>query len=100
VRSDEVWHHYAGQALRLHLLEASDHRTVMLGPDLDAGQQHQFIVPAGCWQAAEVLEPGYALCGCTVAPGFDFEDFEMGTCAGMLAEYPNQRAVIERWIRQ
>jgi len=99
VASDEAWHHYAGQPLRLHLLDASGHRTVTLGPDLNAGQQPQFIVPAGCWQAAEVPDSGYALCGCTVAPGFDFSDFEMGSRDTMLTEYPAHQELIEAWIR-
>jgi predicted cupin superfamily sugar epimerase len=97
VSSDEVWHHYQGQSLTLHLLDETGYRAVRLGPH--EGQEYQFIVPAGCWQAAEVIGDGYALCGCTVAPGFDFDDFEMGTRGGMLSQYPSQQVVIEQWIK-
>jgi uncharacterized protein len=99
VKSDEVWHHYRGQALRLHLLDESGYRSVQLGKALNPEQQHQFVVQAGCWQAAEVIGKGYTLCGCTVAPGFDFADFEMGTQEGMLAEYPTQGAAIASWVK-
>ena len=75
VNSDEAWHHYEGTPLRLHLLDAQGYRVVDLGDKILAGQRPQFVVPAGCWQAAEVLSEGYALCGCTVSPGFDFRDF-------------------------
>jgi hypothetical protein len=53
--------------------DASAHR---LGPDVEAGERPQFVVPAGCWQTATSLGE-YTLVGCTVAPGFDFASFEM-----------------------
>ncbi len=74
----EVWHFYAGAPL---LLETAAHEgaavtRVTLGPDLAAGEQPQAIVPAGGWQAAESLG-AWTLVGCTVAPGFEFERFEL-----------------------
>jgi predicted cupin superfamily sugar epimerase len=74
----EVWHFYAGAPL---LLETAAHEgpavtRVTLGPDLAAGDQAQAIVPAGAWQAAESLGE-WTLVGCTVAPGFEFERFEL-----------------------
>lgn len=75
VRSDEVWHWYEGGPLEL-LLAAPDFSTVQridLGPVQDAARPVA-TVPADWWQAARPLG-AYALCGCTVAPGFEFEDF-------------------------
>lgn len=73
----EVWHYYAGSPLRLLLSEdgtASTHHT--LGLDIAAGARPQVIVPANWWQSAEPLGD-WTLVGCTVAPGFTFESFEM-----------------------
>jgi predicted cupin superfamily sugar epimerase len=76
VDADEVWHHYAGAALELTLWDGRERRTVRLGKDLAAGESPQAVVPAGVWQAARPLG-GWVLAGCTVAPAFQFEAFEM-----------------------
>ncbi|MGO9834069.1 MAG: cupin domain-containing protein [Polyangiaceae bacterium] len=96
VRSDEVWHHYDGDPVELHTIDAMGaHVVSMLGRRLGIGERPQRVVPAGVWQAA--LPVGrFALCGCTVAPGFDFEDFEMPTRAHLTGLYPALRALIER----
>ena|SRR3712207_6809539 len=77
VDAAEIWHFYAGAPLVLTLSEnghdASAHH---LGPNLAAGQRPQIVVPAGCWQSATSLG-AWTLVGCTVAPGFRFEGFEM-----------------------
>lgn len=72
VDAAEIWHHYAGAALRLSI----GAEAVILGKDLAAGERPQAVVPAGVWQAAEPLGD-WVLVGCTVAPGFCFEHFEM-----------------------
>jgi predicted cupin superfamily sugar epimerase len=72
----EAWHYYAGHALSLQIVDDRDKRTVRLGPDLAAGEVPQAIVPAQAWQAAETTGD-WTLVGCTVAPGFDFEKFEL-----------------------
>ena len=75
VSSDEVWHWYEGEPLEL-LLASADFSVVQrrrLGP-VGAGTEPGVTVPADWWQAARPLG-AYALCGCTVAPGFEFEDF-------------------------
>ena len=73
----EVWHHYAGGPLALTLSpnghDAEAHR---LGKNLETGERPQIVVPAGWWQTAESLG-AWTLVGCTVAPGFTFEQFEM-----------------------
>jgi predicted cupin superfamily sugar epimerase len=90
VLSDEVWHHYDGGALQLHLLG--------VGTRLLHRGDPQAVVPAGVWQAAEP-EDGAVLCGCTVAPGFGFADFAMGREDELLAAYPDQAALIRRLLR-
>jgi uncharacterized protein len=72
----EVWHHYAGSALKLQIADGDGARTLRLGPDLAAGEVPQAIVPTRAWQAAESCGD-WTLVGCTVAPGFDFATFEL-----------------------
>jgi len=72
----EVWHFYAGAPLKLSLVDGASDEIVRLGPDMAAGQVPQVTVPARAWQAAESLGD-WTLCGCTVAPGFMFEGFEL-----------------------
>ncbi|HEY0556929.1 MAG TPA: cupin domain-containing protein [Thermoanaerobaculia bacterium] len=75
--ADEVWHHYAGGALELSLsADGRERSAVRLGSDLAAGERPQAVVPAGVWQSARPLG-GWVLTGCTVAPAFDFDGFEM-----------------------
>jgi predicted cupin superfamily sugar epimerase len=73
----EVWHHYAGAPLELGLFdEAQGAAAFVLGTDLGAGERPQAVVPANCWQTARSLGD-WTLVGCTVAPGFDFAQFEL-----------------------
>ena len=90
VASDEVWHHYAGGALRLYRLGMEEVR-------LDRDHP-QAVVPGGVWQAAEP-ERDAVLTGCTVAPGFEFEDFVLGQAADLIAEFPEHAALIRRLAR-
>jgi len=76
VDADEAWHWYGGGALALRLSEGDGMETVRLGPDLAAGERPFAMVPRGWWQAAAPLD-GWVLCGCTVAPAFEFGGFEM-----------------------
>jgi predicted cupin superfamily sugar epimerase len=77
VDAAEIWHHYAGDSLRLRIQagDAPTH-TVALGPDLAGGEVPQAVVPEGAWQAAEPTG-AWSLVGCTVSPGFRFEGFEL-----------------------
>ena len=75
--SAEVWHHYAGASLALTISSDGHEKQVfVLGSNLPAGERPQLIVPAGHWQTAE-SQGDWTLVGCTVAPGFIFENFEM-----------------------
>ena len=73
-----------------HLLEGR------LGRNFREGESFQFLAPAGCWFGAMVHAPrSYALVGCTVAPGFDFEDLELGVREELVRLYPQHRRLIE-----
>jgi predicted cupin superfamily sugar epimerase len=72
----EVWHYYAGAALKLEIVDGSSEQIVRLGCDIHAGEMPQAVVPARAWQAAESFGD-WTLVGCTVAPGFDFSGFEL-----------------------
>ena len=72
----EGWHWYAGAPLILQIADGAERTNIRLGPDLAAGERPQAIVAAGAWQAAESLGD-WTLCGCTVAPGFEFSRFEL-----------------------
>lgn len=88
--SEEVWHFYLGGPLRLVQLDSEGGaETFLLGQDVAAGQKLQHVVPAGTWFGA-FPEPGsdYAFVGATVAPGFDFADFELGRRDDLLKRFP------------
>lgn len=80
IKSDEVWHFYGGNPLELHIVAGAEYRMVLIGRDLHAGHHLQYVVPHGAWFASRPA-PGsaYSLLGCTVSPGFDFADFQMGS---------------------
>ena len=100
--ADEVYHFYAGDPVQLVQLEpeAGQGRVVLLGPDVLAGQAPQAVVPAGVWQGS-ALAPGgeCALLGTTMAPGFDFGDYEGGVAEVLVGEFPAWRGWIERLTR-
>jgi len=101
IRSDEVWHFYAGDGLTVHEIAVDGAYTAhRLGPDPDKGESFQLMVPAGSWFASEVTHGGaYGLVGCTVAPGFDFRDFEMAQRDALASQFPQHAEVIARLCR-
>jgi predicted cupin superfamily sugar epimerase len=102
LRSDEVWHFYTGEPLAVHVIELQGrYSRILLGRDFEAGQVLQAVVPAGCWFASHVADwDSFALAGCTAAPGFDFEDFEMGKWEELVQVFPQHRELIERLTRE
>jgi predicted cupin superfamily sugar epimerase len=100
LRSDEIWHFYTGSPVLIHLIMPSgEYRRAILGIDEEGGSLPQLVIVRGCWFAAEVKEKhSFSLAGCTVAPGFDFDDFQMG--GGELAGlFPVHKDLIERFTR-
>lgn len=100
IKSDECWHFYAGEPLYIHILENGRYTRVQLGSNLDSGEAFQYVVAANAWFASEPA-PGSSFClaGCSVAPGFDFSDFEMADLQTLLAAYPKQKEIIQRLCR-
>jgi predicted cupin superfamily sugar epimerase len=101
LKSDELFHLYEGGPLDVLILPpGSGGRIERLGLDLAAGQRPQLVIPAGTWFAAELpAGVGHCLWGCTVAPGFDFADFELGAGPELAAQYPAFAARIGRMLR-
>ena len=101
IKSDELWHFYAGTSLTVHIFTpAGELQQIRLGADPANGETFQVVVEAGCWFGAEVTGEGdYSLVGCTVAPGFDFTNFEMGRREELLAEYLEHAEIIRQLTR-
>jgi uncharacterized protein len=102
IASDELWHFYAGSGLIVYVIDPdANYSELQLGNDFEAGEVFQEVVRAGCWFASRLKDPaGFALVGCTVAPGFDFADFEMAKRSELTAAYPKHRKLIEELTRQ
>jgi predicted cupin superfamily sugar epimerase len=101
IKQDEVWHFYDGSSLTVHVIDPEGSYTaIKVGRDLQRGEGPQAVVKAGCIFGASVDESGsYALVGCTVAPGFDFADFELPGREELCRLYPQHRPIIERLTR-
>jgi len=106
--SDEIFHHYLGGAVEmLMLLPDGSSQRVVIGKDLAAGQRPQHVVPRGVWQGSRLLpkisglhEPeGFALLGCTVSPGFEFEDYQGASASELIARWPNEAEMIRALTR-
>lgn len=90
VKSDEIFHFYTGDPVEMfQIAPDGSGETMVIGADLAAGMRPQVIVPNGVWQGSRLLPGGsFALMGCTVAPGFEFTDYEHGDRAKLIEEYP------------
>ena len=96
IKSDELWHFHAGTSLSIYVLMNDELVIHTLGAEPDKGQSLQIVIPANSWFGAKVDESNsYVLAGCTVAPGFDFQDFEIAERALLLNEFPKYQATIE-----
>lgn len=99
IKSDETWHFHLGGPLRLVVLNSDGVlNEIIMGPDILSGHCVQFTVPGGAWFGAKPL-PGvpYAFVGCTVNPGFDFNDFELADKADLLETYPAYKHIITEY---
>jgi predicted cupin superfamily sugar epimerase len=101
IKSDECWHFYSGDPLNVYIIHPDGKlETVLLGSDFEKGQQFQFVVPANCWFASRPAEESeYCFVGCTVAPGFDFEDFELANADELSTMYPHHTELIRSLVR-
>ncbi|NSL87916.1 cupin domain-containing protein [Chitinophaga solisilvae] len=101
IAADEIWHFYDGQTLMIYeIAPGGDLQVHKLGRNPAAGEQLQVVITAGNWFASRVEIPGaFALTGCTVAPGFDFADFELADRTTLQAAYPQHAALIASLTR-
>ncbi|MCL3780400.1 cupin domain-containing protein [Prolixibacteraceae bacterium JC049] len=101
IKSDEGWHFYAGNsAIVIDMVSPEgNHSKVKVGNNLEQDEHLQYFVPANYWFAAHLENnEGFALVGCTVAPGFDFSDFEMANIDEFKTQYPTLTSVLDRYL--
>jgi uncharacterized protein len=95
IKSDELWHFHYGSSLNIYVLQKNDLSVFKLGSNLEQGDSLQVMIPANCWFGAKVASTdAYSLSGCTVAPGFDFKDFQIAERQKLLLEFPDQGQII------
>lgn len=103
IASDEMWHFYCGSGLTLHMIDADGSYTSQaVGlPSVEKQRTPQALVPAGVWFAATVDDPqSYSLVGCTVSPGFNFADFELGDREMLIQRFPKHEELIKRLTKE
>ena len=101
IAADEMWHFYDGYTLTIYEIKPEGSLTIQqLGKHVHVGEQPQIVISAGSWFASRVeIADGYTLVGCTVAPGFDFADFELADRKELMAAYPAHAEIIESLTR-
>ncbi len=101
INQDEAWHFYDGSPIDLHCISPKGvHEQIIIGRDIANGQVPQYVVPGGYWFASRVLNnDGWALCGCTVSPGFDFADFKLAERSNLVHLFPEHEAIISALTR-
>jgi predicted cupin superfamily sugar epimerase len=101
IPQDEIWHFYDGSPICLHLITPDgDYSKTAIGRDIENGEVPQFVVPGGAWFGATVINNNdFSLVGCTVAPGFDFRDFEMGIREVLVCQFPEHYKIINLLTR-
>jgi uncharacterized protein len=101
IKSDECWHFYTGDPLLVYVLHPNGNLQVTeLGNAISNGQVFQYTVPANCWFASRPAAwATFSFVGCTVAPGFDFADFELADAAALAKIFPQHRTIIYELCR-
>ena len=101
IKSDECWHFYTGDSLNIFILQPTGTLDIIeLGSDINKGQLFQYVVPANCWFASRPsAASAFCFVGCTVAPGFDFADFEMADEVNLSSEFPQHQNIIKTLCR-
>jgi uncharacterized protein len=102
LKSDEIFHFYLGDPVeQLQLWPDGSSQIAHIGPDLERGHTLQLVVPKNVWQGAHLAPGGnFALLGCTVAPGFEFDDYESGGRESLTRQYPSRREMISALTRR
>jgi predicted cupin superfamily sugar epimerase len=101
LKSDELWHFYAGSSLTLHIIEKEGGlNEVKLGANFDNKEIFQAVMKSGSWFAASVNEHNsYSLVGCTTSPGFDYDDWELADINTLKKMYPQHKSTIEKYTK-
>jgi predicted cupin superfamily sugar epimerase len=101
LKSDEIFHFYMGDPVEmLQLWPDGSAQVVILGTDLAHGHLPQLVVPKDVWQGSRLIPGGsFALLGCTVSPGFEFEDYESGARQALTSQYPSHQEMISALTR-
>ena len=101
INQDEVWHFYEGSSLTIHIIDQpGNYSAIKIGRNIENNELFQSVVKRGCWFAASVNNvEEYSLVGCTVAPGFDFADFEMPDRKRLASLYPEHIKIIRKLTR-
>lgn len=96
LKSDEVWHFYDGCPVVIYLLN-NNLEKIILGKDIPKGYTFQYTVKKNNWFAAELIKKdSFSLLGCSVSPGFDFNDFELAEKKYLIKKYPQYKNVINK----
>ena len=101
VKSDEIWHFYAGTSLTLYAIDDNGEITrTTIGNKPESNESFYVFVKAGQWFAAQTDDPGsFTLVGCTVSPGFEFNDFELASRHMLIEQFPQHRELIQTLTR-
>jgi predicted cupin superfamily sugar epimerase len=101
IKQDEIWHFYEGTSLTIHCLSADGaYSASVLGRDIQNGESFQVVVKGGCYFCAETNnKESFSLVGCTVAPGFDFEDFELPSRIELVGAFPQHTELINSFTK-
>ena len=99
LKSDEIWHFYTGSPITiLAISPAGSLSESLLGNEPKNGERLQLLIPKGYWFSALIRKPNsFALAGCSVAPGFDFDDFELGARAELVKRFPQHKEILEKY---
>lgn len=101
IQQDEIWNFHEGSAIRIHQISPEgNYLSIDVGNNLEKNEVFQHVVPAGYWFGATVVEKNqYSFVGCVVAPGFDFEDFELAKEKELLEQFPQHERIIKKLTR-
>ncbi|GAA4277826.1 cupin domain-containing protein [Aquimarina mytili] len=102
IKQDEIWHYYKGSSLYVHVIDPNgEYKRHVVGVNIEQGESPQLVVPAGCWFASSVKDvDAFSLVGCTVSPGFDFDDFELAKRKSLIEQFPEHENIITQLTRK
>ena len=98
LKSDEIWHFYDGCGVKIYVIEKNGvKREILLGNKLEQGELPQAVINKNSWFGAELLKKSsFCLIGCTVSPGFEFKDFDLGEREKLIKLFPQHEEIIKK----